>query len=256
MAKGLITIIKKEVKEMVRDPRLLLGMIIMPLIMFPIMGLAMSETVDTVEESTRHIQIGVIDLDDDYRAQKLIEHLAERNVTIRDLTEPVTEDMINGSVDEPAIVLTIPHNFTETIDANGMVIVNLSTRLDTFALSESVPTDTIIQYITEYRQLILNERIEDHFPNDNSWDVQYPVLVNSTSIIDGETVDTTPSQITSQLMSQSIMMPMVLMIIIMLAAQLAATSEWGCDPSTSVAASSAATQSPLHCRTSANSACA
>ena len=94
MAKGLITIIKKEVKEMVRDPRLLLGMIIMPLIMFPIMGLAMSETVDTVEESTRHIQIGVIDLDDDYRAQKLIEHLAERNVTIRDLTEPVTEDMI------------------------------------------------------------------------------------------------------------------------------------------------------------------
>ena len=38
MLRDLKAIVSKEVKELVRDPRILLGMIIVPVIMFPIMG--------------------------------------------------------------------------------------------------------------------------------------------------------------------------------------------------------------------------
>lgn len=224
LAKGLVTIVNKEVKEMIRDPRLLLGMIIVPLIMFPIMGVSMGQTVESVEDATHDIQLGVLDLDGDFRAFQLMEHLRNRSVTVRELTPPFVQSIVEGEIDEPAMVLVIPGNFTQTINDNGMVIVNLTTRMDTFSLSESVPTDFIVRYIGEYRQTILNERIEDHFPGDDSWEVQYPVLVNSTTAIDGEIIDARPADITGQLMGQSLMMPMILMILILLAAQLAATS--------------------------------
>jgi len=39
LLKNLFTIVVKEVKELVRDPKIILPMIIIPLIMFPLMGL-------------------------------------------------------------------------------------------------------------------------------------------------------------------------------------------------------------------------
>ena len=56
MFKDLFNIIVKEVKELVRDPKILLGMIIVPLIMFPLMGFAIQTSMETVEESMREIK--------------------------------------------------------------------------------------------------------------------------------------------------------------------------------------------------------
>ena len=42
MLKGFVNILVKELKELVRDPKVLLGMIIVPLIMFPLLGSIMS----------------------------------------------------------------------------------------------------------------------------------------------------------------------------------------------------------------------
>ena len=48
MFKGLRIIVVKEVKELARDPKILLSMIIVPLIMFPLMGFAIQTSMDTV----------------------------------------------------------------------------------------------------------------------------------------------------------------------------------------------------------------
>ena len=42
MLKGFGNILVKELKELIRDPKILLGMIIVPLIMFPILGAVMN----------------------------------------------------------------------------------------------------------------------------------------------------------------------------------------------------------------------
>jgi len=42
LVSGLRNLVVKEIKEMVRDPKILLGMVLMPLIMFPVMGAAMN----------------------------------------------------------------------------------------------------------------------------------------------------------------------------------------------------------------------
>lgn len=41
MLKGFTTILLKELKELMRDPKILIGMIVLPLIMFPVLGLVL-----------------------------------------------------------------------------------------------------------------------------------------------------------------------------------------------------------------------
>ena len=54
----------KEVKELVRDPKILLSMIIVPLIMFPLMGFAIQTSIETVEIGVGGISMAIMDLDE------------------------------------------------------------------------------------------------------------------------------------------------------------------------------------------------
>ena len=63
MFKGLFNIIIKEVKELIRDPKILLGMIIVPLIMFPLMGFAIQTSMESAEQSIEETSIALIDQD-------------------------------------------------------------------------------------------------------------------------------------------------------------------------------------------------
>ena len=56
MLKGFTTILLKELKELMRDPKILIGMIILPLIMFPIMGIVFGYAVTSAQEQAQKLQ--------------------------------------------------------------------------------------------------------------------------------------------------------------------------------------------------------
>jgi ABC-2 type transport system permease protein len=224
MGSGLLNIVKKEVKEMVRDPRLLLGMIIVPLIMFPMLGVTMSTSMSSVEESARHIELGVVNYDTGPRSGELLDYLESREVTIYNYSDAELADFISGSPYEVNLFMEISADFTADLEANASGSVVLYTRMETYSLTESIPSEVVAGHVFEYSQWILDLRITQAFPQAIPGEVENPVLLSSTSVIDGEVVETTPGNVTGQMMSQSLMMPMVLMILLVLAAQLAATS--------------------------------
>jgi len=80
--KGLFNIIVKEVKELIRDPKILLGMLLVPALMFPIMGFAVQTAMETAEESMRSISIALMDFDKGPVAENLTNFLITLNVTI------------------------------------------------------------------------------------------------------------------------------------------------------------------------------
>jgi ABC-type Na+ efflux pump permease subunit len=51
LLRGFGSFLLKELKELVRDPKILLGMIIVPLIMFPVLGAVMSLSVESAKET-------------------------------------------------------------------------------------------------------------------------------------------------------------------------------------------------------------
>src|SRR3989304_3109603 len=63
MLKGFTTILLKELKELMRDPKILIGMIVLPLIMFPILGLVMGYAVQTAQTEAQRATLLVVDND-------------------------------------------------------------------------------------------------------------------------------------------------------------------------------------------------
>ena len=77
MLRGLRSIVIKEVKELIRDPKILLGMIIVPLIMFPLMGSAVRMSMQSAIESARLVQVAVVNLDQGEVAQSLLTFMSQ-----------------------------------------------------------------------------------------------------------------------------------------------------------------------------------
>ncbi len=222
---GLFNIIKKEIKEMVRDPRLLLGMIIMPLLIFPVMGATMSATVESVEESASNINIALINQDVGNRSAGLIDIFDDNGVTIHNYSEYQPEVLFTQEDREYSVIVVIPPDFTFNIENDSSVVVSFYTVMETYSISEEIPSAVLASHLREYKQMIVDERLAEAFPDKEPWMVENPVIISNQAVVDGEIAENvSPGRIAEQMMLQSMMMPMVMMMLLIMASQLAATS--------------------------------
>ncbi len=222
---ALFNIIRKEVKEMVRDPRLLLGMIIVPVLIFPLMGTAMSATVESVEQSASNINIALINNDIGNGSARLIDVFLDKGVTIHDRSEYAPEELFDEPDPEYSVIVVIPPDFSYNIENDSSVVVKFYTIMETYSISEEIPSSVLRNYLREYIQVIVDERLTEAFPDQEPWMVENPVLLSNEAVIHGEIVENvSPGRISEQMMLQSMMIPMVMMMLLIMAAQLAATS--------------------------------
>ena len=135
MASGIFNIVKKEVKEMVRDPRLLLGMIIVPLIMFPVMGTAMSASMETIEETVSIIDVGIINMDGGNQSINLTSFLVSKGVNDNYYSYDEAWQEINNTKSVSEVFLFIMPGFTEEIENNRSGLVIIYTPLETYSIT-------------------------------------------------------------------------------------------------------------------------
>ncbi len=63
MLKGFGNFLVKELKELIRDPKILLGMVILPLIMFPVIGGIMNYSIQSAQEQAQKAHLLVLNND-------------------------------------------------------------------------------------------------------------------------------------------------------------------------------------------------
>ena len=63
MLKGFTTILLKELKELMRDPKILIGMIVLPLIMFPVLGLVLGYAAETAQSEAQKATLLMVNND-------------------------------------------------------------------------------------------------------------------------------------------------------------------------------------------------
>ncbi|HDD40186.1 MAG TPA: ABC transporter permease, partial [Nitrososphaeria archaeon] len=74
----LLTLLKKEVKELLMEKSILIGMVIVPLIIFPVMGGLTSAGMGfAAQRSGQEVVVGVVDLDHTNLTMMLLPHLME-----------------------------------------------------------------------------------------------------------------------------------------------------------------------------------
>ncbi len=223
MPRPFIALSIKEIKELLRDRRILLGMIVVPLLMFPIMGQAIRTSMESVEESLQEINLVVIDLDEGSEAAGLISFLKTYPGIKVNMSENVDE-AISEAESGVNNILVIPVGFSRNLTEGRAGQLEVYTILDSLTISAGVQSSTIESLINIYRRSITINEIRAHMPDRDPESILDPVTLSYVTYIKDHSMNIRPDTLTQVYMTQSIMMPLVVMIILIFAMQIAATS--------------------------------
>lgn len=224
MFKGLFNVIVKEVKELVRDPTLLLGMIIVPLIMFPLMGFAVQTSMKAAEESMENISIAVMDLDKGTVAENLTNFLTTLGVAIVKIDDLNFTEAVNYVQQSNLTgLIVIPLNFTNNITGGLKAELDVYSVFRGGGIAESTSSSTISTLLKSFEERLVVQKVSGKFP-EGPENVLDPIDMSEKSIVKGKSVNIHPNILFGLMMSQSMGMPIGIMMLLIFAMQLAATS--------------------------------
>ena len=226
MLKGLLTIVIKEVKEMVRDPKILLGMLIVPLVMFPLMGFAVQTSVESAEQSIGETSIALIDQDGGSVAKDLEDYLKTFNFTVTYLEDVPLDQAITQIQDTDITNLVIiPSGFSQNITEDGTATLTIYTPFEGGGgIAASTRSSAVNSLLYSFENAIIDQRINEGFPEANSTEILNPIQLSEKSIVKGKSADISPDVLFSLMMSQSIAMPVGIMTLLIFSMQLASTA--------------------------------
>jgi ABC-2 type transport system permease protein len=217
LLKGFGNILLKELKELVRDPKILLGMIVVPLIMFPVLGAVMSFSVESAQEQAQKAAVLVLNNDGGNYSQFLIISLGTYmkvfNVSNTSPEYAVTHNLLTEY--NATQIIEIPTGFSANVtehvngNLNMTAYVNLYSVFSGAGAFEGIGSSAIDLFAEGFNRQFA--------PN--------LLYVGKSSIIKGqikEGVD--PRQLSTLMISQAIALPITIMILLTYSMQIAATS--------------------------------
>ncbi len=219
MLKGFANVLAKELKELIRDPKILLGMVIVPLLMFPVLGAIMSFSVQTAQEKATQARVLVLDNDVSGNYSDLLVSILNASLRVYVVNNTTPEQALAQellSEYNATYLIEIPEGFganmTQHIDMNDtsvMASVNSYSVFSGGGAFENIGTSLIDSSVSQFNRFL-------------SPDV---LTVQKSSIIKGEIAhNVDPSVLSTMMVSQAIAMPITIMILLTYSMQIAATS--------------------------------
>ncbi|MBS7646282.1 MAG: ABC transporter permease [Candidatus Bathyarchaeia archaeon] len=222
MLKGFETFLLKELKELMRDPKILLPMVIVPLVLFPVLGAVMGYAMQTAQEQAIKAALIIVNNDGGNWSHAFINFLESLNAFGFNLTiypENNIKPLDSGKVLEllskynATQILEIPEGFSQNVTAH---FNNPSTKayvrfygvLRGTSIFESVGSSTVDALINLFNRY--------YAP-----DVLYS---EKATVIKGEIKYVDPAAVSGLLMMQSIALPVTVLILLSYAPQVAAAS--------------------------------
>jgi ABC-2 type transport system permease protein len=216
LLKGFGNILVKELKELIRDPKVLLGMIIVPLVLFPVLGGIMSFSIQSATEQAQKATALVLNNDRENWSQVFVQSL---NYTVKVFvindTSPANA-VSSGLLSKynTTQLIEIPNGFSRNITEHININKNITAKVAVYSvfsgtgLLEGVGSSLINSFVGSFNRY--------YAPNI--------VSVNESSIVKGKIENVDPQTLTSLMVSQAIAMPITIMILLTYAMQIAATS--------------------------------
>jgi len=209
LLRGLGNVIVKEVKELVRDPKILLGIILVPALMFPIMGLAVQTSMKTTEERMKNISIAVMDLDKGNVTSSLKEFLTNQGITIDEIDTTNFDEAFEYVQESNATALIIiPEGFSYNVTNHLQAELEVYGVFRGVGIAESASSGVVSALVESFKRFLAPD----------------PFIARQQSIVKGKSVPINPSSLFGAMMSQSLGMPIGIMMLLIFAMQLAATS--------------------------------
>jgi ABC-2 type transport system permease protein len=225
----LANIVQKELMEMFRDPKLLLGMIIVPMLIFSIMGAAIGSTREAAQKGVSTATVGFFSMDGNdgngTYSGLLERYMGMSNITCRNITAVDAAEAVRKASDGGDIaLLVVPANFTENIASLKSSTVDMYGILRDFSMTEGAVHQRVSSALEGFNQWMVSQRLQQAYPNESAVNLTLPLVARNLSIIKGEPKNIDPNLVGAAIVGATISMPMAMMILLIMAGQLAATS--------------------------------
>ena len=213
---------RKEIMNLVRDKKLLFGLIIVPLILYPAMGRMIQVGFQQAQEETH---VAIVNFDEGPYGELLIKALnVSPNVTVMLISAESLQDALEKAANEKQNVLVIvPGNFSYSIENNLRAEVEVYGIFNTIGsgMRESVSEGRIGAVIEVLSRELARIKVKSAgFENPDA--ILEPVGAVSKSVIRGRVVDVPPSVVSAVLSSQSLSLPLIVFLMVTITAQMSA----------------------------------
>jgi ABC-2 type transport system permease protein len=218
MLRGFRNILIKELKELIRDPKILVGIIIIPVIMFPVLGLVIGYAEQTAMEQAQKTRLLVLNNDGGNWSETLISYLQAAGAETTIVNNLTPQQLVNQGLlaeNNATQFVEIPQGFTENLtkhfagDTKIRAVVNVYGIFNIGGIFSNIGSSGITGLVYSFNRYVAPDVLQ----------------TTQSSIIKGEiqqNVD--PSTLSSLLISQSIILPIAIMILLTYSMQIAATS--------------------------------
>jgi len=237
MPKHLINIVKKELIEILRDPRLFIGMILVPILLFPIFGLIVHGfTEEAGKEALKPVDVAVLNLDEGSIAATVLNDtgfkysIEQLNVSLIILNELniLDRDSAISFVSENSSInglIIIPSNFSYCVENQLIAVVETYIPLRKVSSFMSTEEWRVNDVVSVFKEFVSYYIIYNLDPNANPVFVKNPVNQKVNTVYKENVLENvSPSSIIQMASMQLFMMPLAMMFIFTIAIQFAATS--------------------------------
>lgn len=223
-----MSIVYKEVKELVRDPKILFGVVLLPLLLYPLMGQGLQISQQSVQTAIAGAKFSVYSDDDGVIAASLVQYIT-RNNTVTTIEASGLEDALVKFKDADSVAMVyIPDGYSQNITEGAKGRVKIYANLKNLNIAESsgaeVAGSLVSIYNYYYSLAIIQQLMAATGQMGSAEAIRSPISLSYATIIKGNVIEVAPSQITSVIVSQSIMLPIMVMMMVIFAIQMAATS--------------------------------
>ncbi len=212
MLEDLGNVVIKELKELLRDPKILIGMIVVPLVMFPALGFVIRGSMESTQQRLQNLRIGLADLDRDVISENLTYFFKTvLNVTIVDINASNVEEAVGilQTKTNATDLIVIPDGVTENVSQGKPAVIEVySVFSGTGGIAETAGSSAVSQYLELFKR----------------WLAPDPFQTMQKSIIKGKPTDVPPAVLFSIMYSQVFALPITISVLLVFSMQIAATS--------------------------------
>ncbi|ACJ16837.1 ABC-type sodium efflux pump system, permease component [Thermococcus onnurineus NA1] len=213
---------KKELRNLFRDRKLIFGLVVIPLILFPVMGKVITLGLEQAQGETK---VAIVDFDEGGYGEVLIKALeVTPNITVAVINATSLDEALQKAVlEKQNVLVVIPPDFSTRLEENEKATVQIYGIFTTIGagIKESVSEGRINAVIGVLSDGIARIKIEQ-LGAGNPDAILRPIETESKSVIRGKIVDIQPSIVSNVIASQAFSIPMIVFLMVMVTAQMAA----------------------------------
>ena len=213
---------KKELWNLFRDKKLIFGLVIVPLILLPVMGKAVSVGMEQAQAETH---VAIVNFDSGEYGELLIKALeVTPNVTVTVVNASSLDEAIQQAIGKKQNVLVvIPPDFTAKLSANETATVEIYGIFTTIStgIKESVSEGRINAVISILSEGIAKIKVKN-LGASNPDAILHPIATVSKSVINNNVVEVPPTAVSSVIAAQAFSIPLIVFMMVMITSQMAA----------------------------------